>query len=1015
MVEAIPDYMPGGDKYDDADQATKDAAQQFTNRVEVSDYTAATVETHSADYATETSFYHATTNPTGELTVDETAASVTTAKATVDSDNPDTGDAFELTTDTDSFVGTELNDLFTSANGTLAAADTILDSSVTDSDIMNIETTSNAGVSARIQNIETINANGTYVSVGYDATTTSGTENLNVSTSIVGGTANVTGASSINVANINAGTNIATLNVTSVAGGTRDTVNVDGGSASAVKLVGNANGIDKFDVTIADGATLTVNDAGTLGEYTANVGSTATITAGTGTGIKAFTVNAAEDSAVTISSLLSATAANLGNTDFSGAGNVTVTAAKASLDNQAMTSTGTGTLEVVVSDAVAAENLENIQADTLTLKGKTNAVTVNDSSVINLFDTGLAAIAVNNAAATIDVNSDGAYDAGDTTAVLNVKVSDNQTELTAGNHVSTLLLEATPDEAADTDGTDGTAITLTSLVTSAQTETVVVSGAADLTITDVTDGADLVITATEMTGKLNVGATDANVNDLTVVAGINDDTVAINIAGTKTGIVLAGAGDDTLSATGAGTATIKLYGEAGDDTITGAAGNDTITGGTGNDTINGAGGADEITTGTGTDSVIIEDGEAGDTITDAVVAEDTIILRGASNAGAALDLTDMTATAAALYDEFGTDHEFTLTGFAAVTDLSTLVQLGDATEAYEAEADFDLVASANNDTITTAAAGTSGDVDLGAGDDKITTGAAVTGDITGGAGADTYSLGHDANIVDLASEDILLVTDIGLAVVAGVASDLTATADSISAATGAGEVVLNLADGVDVDMTLATITGTVGYTINTATVAVDGADAVLGSTIVGSRSADIIIGSDADDTITGGEGADEITVGEGMDTVILTESVSSADEVTLAVNSTDTLDNIDVIVDARFDGAAGIDTIVTGITQATSADLYDLATNDYDTSNATLALAVAAAHVDAVTASNSANADSDGETDILAGDAFVFEYADKTYLVQESTGNSTTFAVADDLIVEITGFAGTIDMVDITA
>ncbi|MDD3835437.1 MAG: hypothetical protein PHS42_08180, partial [Sulfurimonas sp.] len=41
-----------------------------------------------------------------------------------------------LTTGSDSFVGTAKNDLFTSANGTLAANDTILDSSTTDHDIL---------------------------------------------------------------------------------------------------------------------------------------------------------------------------------------------------------------------------------------------------------------------------------------------------------------------------------------------------------------------------------------------------------------------------------------------------------------------------------------------------------------------------------------------------------------------------------------------------------------------------------------------------------------------------------------------------------------------------------------------------------------------------------------------------------------------------------------------------------------------------------------------------------------
>jgi len=49
MIEAIKEYQVDGAKYDTADQATKDAAQQFENRVKVSDYTADTLQTIEID------------------------------------------------------------------------------------------------------------------------------------------------------------------------------------------------------------------------------------------------------------------------------------------------------------------------------------------------------------------------------------------------------------------------------------------------------------------------------------------------------------------------------------------------------------------------------------------------------------------------------------------------------------------------------------------------------------------------------------------------------------------------------------------------------------------------------------------------------------------------------------------------------------------------------------------------------------------------------------------------------
>lgn len=789
---------------------------------------------------------------------------------------------------------------------------------------MNIETTSSTGVAARVQNIETINANGTYVAVGYDATSTSGTQNLNLSTSIVGGTANVKAASSINVANIKAGANISTLNVTSAAGGTRDVVNVDGGSATNVNVNAHATaaGINKYNVTLADKATLAVNNTGgVVGEFTANVGATATIAVTAPTTVKSFTINAAADSVVTADSKLTDVALNgAGNTDFNGAGNVTLKATAANLTAQSMTSTGTGTLTVEISDTAAANGvLKNIAADNVkfTLKQTgTNEITVNESSVVHLADT-----ADKSGEAKINVSNGTSTEIADGAGTLNVKVAQSQAQFTTGAKVGTLLLEATPDNATDTK--DGATITIGDLEANAKTSTIVASGSEALTLTKLTYSDDLVLTSTQMTGKLVVADTTTTVanKDLTIIGGTNDDKVTMTVASAAAAataetnnIILAGAGNDTIIVKGTGSAfnIVKVYGEAGDDKIDasglktnakeiildGGAGNDTITGsdlddtivgGAGNDTINGGAGADKITLGAGNDTVIIASGEGNDVIADAVIGEDTIILRGAADNGAALDVTALTVSSGNYAAKLGSKHAFTLTNSTA-TDLSNLVQFGDATTAYTIVSDLDFTAGSKNDVVTVA--GTTKKINLGAGDDKITvTGVVTTGGIAGGAGADTFVISANAKITDFAATDILKVTGAHTVDVTVVES-FTATAATVNSGT---TTTLTLNQGVDVDMTLATVSAAAnGYIIETANTG----DYKLtdGATIIGSAGKDTITGSDFADIITGGEGIDSITGGKGNDTINLTENVAAADTVVFSAaadNGHDTIKGFD--------------------------------------------------------------------------------------------------------------------------
>jgi hypothetical protein len=116
LVQAIESYGPDGENYDPEDAATVAAYNQFTNRVEVSNYMAENVDNPPANYAQSTAFDE-------DLVVTDDPATVTSAQEAVDvlaeaedDDDPGVeGETFTLTADTDrgeDFTGTADNDFF---------------------------------------------------------------------------------------------------------------------------------------------------------------------------------------------------------------------------------------------------------------------------------------------------------------------------------------------------------------------------------------------------------------------------------------------------------------------------------------------------------------------------------------------------------------------------------------------------------------------------------------------------------------------------------------------------------------------------------------------------------------------------------------------------------------------------------------------------------------------------------------------------------------------------------------
>jgi RTX calcium-binding nonapeptide repeat (4 copies) len=619
----------------------------------------------------------------------------------------------------------------------------LVDTSTTDTDVLNASVVS-ASLAPRVQYIETLNVTGAYATTGLDLGNVTGTDDLNLATSVASGTATVTNANTLNAANINVGANVRTVSVTSSGSGTRDSVNVNMGSASVATITGNAGGADSYTVSAASGSTITLATVGSADDVTLKTTGTLALT-----GVAALgdlTIDASDALTVTVTTALA------DNTIVEGAGNVTIRGGRAILDGLSLENDNAGTVTFRQTDATATADYDEVVADVLELTTAAAAaatVSVNEATTVNLDEDITFAGDV-----TIDVdNTDGdlAADAG--TLILQVSESQDVagSSITTGVGVGTLILEATPDESADT--ASSARITIVEVDTFANTtSTIVAQGSAALEIDLLTNAASTVISATAMTGMLKIDATTAT-STIYLGAG-NDDITAGAFATTMYGndgddtldggnagqTIYGGNGNDSIGG-GSGTASL-LAGDAGNDTITGGSAADTITGGDGNDLIIGGGGSDTITAGSGSDTIRMG-AQTGVVVSDFSIGTDMLVLTGTSTINGTFDLADVDPTDG-LYS-FSSTHTVTLTGNTA-SDLSGSVTLGRAGTAFVVLGGTNLTSGSGADVISMAVtSATSSTINGGSGDDTITlTGAATMASggvtITGGSGDDTITL-----------------------------------------------------------------------------------------------------------------------------------------------------------------------------------------------------------------------------------------------------------------------------------
>lgn len=964
MIKNIKDYQVGGAKYATADQVTKDAAQQFANRVEVSDYTADTLETIAV------SEIDSTLSFSSALTVTANPATIDSAKAAVDAANPaNVGKTFTLTNSAtpDTLIGTSRNDTFTGDATTYSDADQIIDVSTTDADTYNL--TVSAAATPKVTNVENINVNMNSVSaIALDASSIVGAKTVTVTRgdlTIAGAT--VTGNKAVSVINADS-TNMTTI----VAGAGATSMNVDAAATDKAGLTIDASVVTQT-VTVDGAATVNADNAVTSVSIDAVTNTDTTETA------KATVINAAKAATVSthadLTGSVTINAAAATNVTVSDAqGGATVTAGTTSTADTTITVvdvdasgvtivTGTGSsvaaekeIDIVLDGTAATTDAATISAngtidldidgtnaavDVLTLSGNgadvtyrlaaptagtftsmtkagSNSVTVSgDASEFSATTiSGIDVITLNAIA-----GGAAAFDASKFTNVgnVNIGVDNANSAFTVNSDTKWTLTTATQTTGLDFDFATG----------SANGNLTIVSG-------DVNGSTNAAVgTATVNTFNAAAGATV--VGNVTLEAFESNFTATSTVLGAKQNLIITGDEDVTLGAVTADS--VDATASTGIISLTMAANVDKVTTGSGADLIvlNGAS-KHTVSTGSGNDTITVTDTNS-ETSIDAGDGDDTINANDNDKvyvvAGGAGDDTLNVGFVAATGDldayfigGTGTDtlvftvagandisaDEFSMSGIEKInlTALNNTLTISAAQFANNNV--VQLIAVGGDDTFAVTGGTTAATIDASgvtvASGSTVTiqyTGSTKADVITGGVAAETFiqSLGADSIVGGSTGTDTYQVT-----------ASLQETG-STEAATG---MVVNLgSSAITGTQVYAGITkhlgeGAVNVAANSVAYAYASADsstinnsAVVDSisgieNVIGSAMADYIVGDANNNTITGGAGIDYLTGGDGADTFVF----ATADIDTTAGAVTDRISDFSSAAGDKLSlGAAG--------------------------------------------------------------------------------------------------------------
>ncbi len=553
-----------------------------------------------------------------------------------------------LTLSNDSPVLTSNNDTIDAKErNSLQSNDSVIDNSSLDKDIMNSNVTVN-NISPTIRNIEELNINGDFMVTGLALTNITGVKDLNLTTSITGGTATVTDVAANSVNTINASTNIETLEITALANGTGSSgVVIKSGNAKKININAGA-GDDVFNITVGSGSELKLGPVGNFGSkdiVNITLGGDTSITTAKAMGV--LNVMSTHTSKITANTSLGEV------TDFIGEGDITLSTSGAVADAAtSIQSTGSGLLTLELTN-ISDNDVSTVGADVINhAHNSGTGLTISGSSTLNL--------AAKAGVSTMNLKNSG-------TMVMTIS-EDQTSQISTGANVIALTISATPDKPSDTK--NGSIISMSDLALNANTKNVAIIGSEDLMISDLSTNSDTTLSADSMTGNLSINEMGAHNTTMYLGSGTNN-IISGNVAASFT--ITGNNGSDTIDLKGSKVLASSVYSGNGDDNVIGGSGNDTIDTGFGNDVINGGPGNDTISTGHGTDTITMVANEDGDHILDFTKGVDTLILTG--NALGDLNISSQTVNSGSYnFDGAGT-FDIVLTGFTS-TDLSDSVQIG---------------------------------------------------------------------------------------------------------------------------------------------------------------------------------------------------------------------------------------------------------------------------------------------------------------------------------------------------
>ncbi len=365
------------------------------------------------------------------------------------------------------------------------------------------------------------------------------------------------------------------------------------------------------------------------------------------------------------------------------------------------------------------------------------------------------------------------------------------------------------------------------------------------------------------------------------------------------------------------------------DRMFGLNGNDTLTGLGGDDVLDGGGNADTMIGGIGNDTYVVDD--PGDIVTEQA-GEGTDTVQASTSYTLTANVENLVLLAGSLADGTGNDLDNTITGNALANQLDgaggndTLIGgLGNDT----------LIGGTGIDTASYAGAAAGVTVSLaivgpqdtiGAGIDSLTgienlTGSSLADRLTGDSGDNVLTGNGGADILE-----------------GGLGND-TLTGNTVSYASAAGAVTVNLA------------------TVGPQDTGAAGLDTISALSVIGSAFADTLTGNSNGNTLDGGAGADTMTGGLGNDTyvvddpndVVVEQANEGTDTVTTAASYTlgDNIENLVLLGTGNFNGTGnGLGNVLTGNAGNNTLDGaggIDTASYAAATASVTVSLALAGA------------------------------------------------------------------------